>query len=120
MKLLIIFITLFSVNALASFDCTNKRKHGFQVLAIERVGEPSTLTILQEGKEIYHKPVVVSHEARDVVKFRSLAFTNDNDAPAELFLTVYTKDVYLALAVFGETSFLPVVPQLQFTCKSLR
>ena len=118
MRLLFIATILSSITAFASFDCTSTDKPGYRVIAISRIGAPSTVTVKYNDKNIYHKPVVDSPD-RNGQTFMSLGFTNKKNAPSSLFLNVYQNENQALIGQFNEGSWAPVVPSLQLECKSL-
>lgn len=121
MKHMFVTVILFSVNAFATLDCqsTDADKLGYRLIVTKKTPPRSVLTIKYKGKNIHQEIVRWSAKlGGSAGYYRSLPFTNRNNAPAQLYLNI--RKIYTQNQIegnFSESSDHPVVPNLQLSCK---
>ena len=116
MKLFFLTMVLYSTNVFASLNCISTDKPGYRLTIVNKVIPQSTLTVRYKEKILYRKLVTSEINAPLVWSYTSAEFTNRNNAPAQVYISVSKINTALQ-GQFSEGSYLPVVPYLQLVCE---
>lgn len=116
MKPFFLTLLLFSINAFASLDCLSTDKQGYRLIVVDKDAPQAILTVRYKGQTVYEKLVTGERGLGTRFTYTSAPFTNENDAPAQLYLEVFNAYTQIQ-GHFQEGAYLPVVPYMQLVCK---